>query len=226
MVAMAANPTFSDPPEPDVLGLGLYSVADMSRLLGVAGATTSSHKVARWARDGLIEHRNHRPEYSFLDLISLRVVGWLRAEGVSLSSIRLAEEYLIAREDIDRPLATERIFTDGVNVLYEANPAIEGQITAANRAGQEVLVRTLAGVLRGVEYRDGLAARWQIRHGVIVDPRVQFGDPCVSGRSLRTAQIAGMHSAGESIERIAHFYSLSPSAIEDAISFEAALAAA
>lgn len=212
-------------PGAEPLGVGLYSVADMSRLLSVTGDPAGPGKVARWAREGLVRHRHGRPEYSFLDLISLLVVAWLRKEGVSLPNIRTAEAYLTKEAGIARPFAQERIFTDGVNVLYTANPEIEGQITAANRSGQEVLIRTLAGILRGVEYDDELAARWQIHDGVRIDPTVQFGDPCVSGRAVRTAQIAGMHRAGESVDRIAYFYELPTHSVEHAITFEDSLEA-
>jgi uncharacterized protein (DUF433 family) len=212
--------------EVGALGLGLYSVADMSRLLGATGEVASPAKVARWARDGLVAHRKGQPEYSFLDLISVLVVAWLRRHGVGLPDIKAAEAYLSHEVGMKRPFAHHHIYTDGVNVLYRANPTIEDQITAANRGGQEVLAKTLTGVLKGVKYQNDLAAWWEIQDGVRIDPRIQFGDPCVTGRALRTSQVAGMQQAGESTQRIAEFYDLSTEAVERATQFEATLAAA
>jgi uncharacterized protein (DUF433 family)/DNA-binding transcriptional MerR regulator len=223
---MPTASTMNSGGETSAFGAGLYSVADMSRLLGVYGVPARPATVGRWARDGLVIHREGRPEYSFHDLISMLVVAWLREQGVKLADIRRAETHLSRAEGVVRPFALREIYTDGFNVLYRANPAMVDQITAANRGGQEVIEPALRDSLRSVAYENDLAAWWQVAEGVTVDPRIQWGDPCVADRGLRTAQIAGMIGAGETRESVAHFYGLALDAVNRAIQFEESLALA
>jgi uncharacterized protein (DUF433 family) len=137
--------------------------------------------------------------------------------------VRRAEAHLSQSLQIERPFATRAIYTDGVDILYRANPAIEQQITAANREGQEVFEPVLKQWLRAVEYRDELAAWWEVAEGVRVDPTVQYGDPCVSGRGLRTSQVGAMVRAGESVASVARWYDLSVGQVQQALRFERAL---
>jgi uncharacterized protein (DUF433 family) len=208
------------------IGQGLYSVADLRRLIGISGAAPSTPTLMRWISEGLVPsaHQRGRPTYSFHDLISLLVVRWLRGEGVHLREIRHAEEYLRTTEGKPRPFATEALQTDGINVLYRAEPAIREQLTAANRGGQEVLERALGESLRGVEYEDELAAWWRIATDVEVRPEISFGEPCVVGTALRTAQVASLNRAGESPRRIAELYEVPVERVRAALDFEERLA--
>jgi uncharacterized protein (DUF433 family) len=194
------------------IGQGLYSVAELRRLLAVNGSSPSSPTVMRWISEGLMPsgHQRGRPSYSFHDLISLLVVRWLRSEGVRLKEIRHAEEHLRTVEGLSRPFATQKIQTDGINVLYRAEPAIREQLTAANRGGQEV----------------ELAAWWQIARNVEVRPEISFGEPCVVGTALRTAQVRSLSLAGESPERISDLYEVPLDRVIAALEFEEQLAVA
>jgi uncharacterized protein (DUF433 family) len=215
--------TENGPSGSDVLGQGLYSVADMSRLLAAYGVRANEKTVGTWAQKGLVQHRRGAPEYSFFDLISMLVVASLRESGVSLQQVRRAEAHLSNELRVERPFATRRIYTDGVDVLYHANPAIAQQLTAANRAGQEVFEPVLRDRLHAVEYQNELAAWWQVAEGIRVDPRIQYGDPCIAGRGLRTSRIGAMVRAGESLTSIAHWYDLSLEDVQRALRFERAL---
>jgi uncharacterized protein (DUF433 family) len=208
------------------IGQGLYSVAELRRLIGVRGDAVSIPTVARWISEGLTpsEHQRGRPSYSFHDLVSLLVVRWLRSEGVRLDDIRRAEEHLRRFVGVARPFASQRIQTDGINVLYRAEPAIIDQITAANRGGQEVLERALGESLRGIGYQDDLAAWWQIAAKVELRPEISFGEPCVQGTALRTAQVRSLAAAGEPPERIADLYEVPLDRIIAALEFENQLA--
>jgi hypothetical protein len=95
------------------LGAGLYSANELSRYLSSRQLPASPPTVARWIHFGLSpsEHRGRTPTYTFHDLISLLVVGWLRGKGVKLAAIRRAEAYLRQHMNIERPFAREEIYT-------------------------------------------------------------------------------------------------------------------
>lgn len=203
-------------------GTGLYSANELSRYLSSRDLGASPQTVARWIRQGLTPspHLGRTPTYTFHDLISLLVVGWLRDKGVKLRAIRKAEAYLRESLRIERPFAREEIYTDGVNVLYEANPLIEDQVTAANLGGQEVMRKALAETLRGIRYENELAIYWDIRPFVRLDPAIQFGAPCIAGTRIPTAQLADFVEAGEKPSRLVHLYELPSAWVDEAIHFE------
>jgi uncharacterized protein (DUF433 family) len=204
------------------IGQGLYSVAELQRFIGLGGDAPSAPTVVRWISAGLTlsRHQHGRPTYSFHDLVSLLVVRWLRSEGVRLSDIRRAEEHLRAVCGVARPFATRALKTDGINVLYQAEPAIKDQITAASRGGQEVLERALGASLRGIGYEDDLAAWWRIAAKVELRPEISFGEPCVLGTARRTAQVRSLRRAGEPTQRIADLYEVPLDHVVAALEFE------
>ena len=210
------------------LGAGLYSLSELSRYLTSRGLPASSSKVLRWIQVGLAVsgHQQGAPTYSFHDLVSLLVVGWLRSQGAKLSAIRAAEGYLRGEQRIERPFALEEIYTDGVNVLYRANPAIAEQLTAANRRGQEVLTRALGETLRGIGYAQGVAVSWDIRPHVRLDPGIQFGAPCLSGTRIPTAQLFALSTAGEDVDSLARLFDVPPGWVREAVDLEEELARA
>ena len=71
------------------------------------------------------------------------------------------------------------------------------------------------------DYDHGIVIRWHPAgrdSQVIIDPRIAFGDPTVSG--LSTWVILGRHSAGETIPEISDDFGISESAVADALVFE------
>ena len=58
-----------------------------------------------------------------------------------------------------------------------------------------------------------------------MDPRVQFGRPCLLGTGVPTDVIAERYKAGESIESLVEDYGQAREHIEEAIRYELPLAA-
>ncbi len=201
---------------------GFYSLVELTRLISYRTDPTSVPTVLRWVKDGLVAsgHQEGHATYSFYDLVSLLVVSRLRAAGVKLAAIRTAEEHLRKTEHISRPFATRMLYTDGVDVLYRANPAIEHQRTAANRVGPEVLEKTLPETLRGVRYMDDVAAWWDIEPTVRLHPDIQFGEPCIPETRLPTAQLFALNNAGESPQKLSRLYEKPLEDVQAAIRFE------
>lgn len=103
-----------------------YSARQAARL-----TTCSEAQLAYWERIGLVAP--HEGEYSFRDLVALRVVASLLEAGLALGRVRQAVRYLVASgEDI----AGLRLVTDGKRVWACHD---EGQILDALRRGQMAL---------------------------------------------------------------------------------------
>jgi DNA-binding transcriptional MerR regulator len=103
-----------------------YSAQQAARLTGCSPA-----QLSYWERTGLVAPDD--AEYSFRDLVALRVVASLLEAGLTLSRVREAIRYLVASgEDI----AGLRLVTDGDRVWACRD---DGQILDALRRGQMAL---------------------------------------------------------------------------------------
>lgn len=214
--------------EDPALRRGLYGLREMTRYLGFDQARrVHEATVARWTQQALsdVEHRPRRPDYSFADLVSLLVVRNLVFLGISLRDIRAAEGYLRDLYGIPHPFNSIRLKTDGVDVFFDASPSIAAQLTSANRAGQEVFEPVIFGALTRVGYDDQAAIEWSPIEGVVLDPTIQFGEPCIVGTRMTTSQVAEV-GASLPVKDVAHMYRLDPLLVERALEFERKLAQA
>ena len=79
--------------------------------------------------------------------------------------------------------------------------------------------------VHGLTFKNRLAATWEPSGGVLLDPMVQFGAPCVKGTRVPTRSIWGMIEAGDSPRWVAESYRLSEEEVEAAIAWENSIAA-
>jgi DNA-binding transcriptional MerR regulator len=85
----------------------------------------SRMQLQHWDRTGIVRPsikigagKGSRREYSFKDLVQLKVAKRLREEGISLQKIRKALEYLRKNfSDVKAPLAELRFLTNGVDIF-------------------------------------------------------------------------------------------------------------
>lgn len=221
----------------DPVELPAYSIAEAARLIRVPQATVRSWVLGRryptvedrrklFAPVILIADSTGR-SLSFRNLVELHVLSAIRRDhGVRLGEVRKAVDYLRRRFKSSHPLADEEMQTDGKNLFVERY----GELVDASAQGQMAMKECLRVYLDRIE-RDarGAAIRLypfttrreeSVRRSVVVDPRVQFGRPCLAGTGMPTAVIAERHQAGDSIRDIAHDFGLAPDAIEEAIRYE------
>jgi DNA-binding transcriptional MerR regulator len=115
-----------------------YSAHQAARLSGCSAA-----QLAYWERIGLVAP--HDSEYSFRDLVALRVVASLLEAGLPLGRVRHAVRYLVASgEDI----AGLRLVTNGDRVWACRD---DGQILDALRRGQLALFVEVDAYAREVD---------------------------------------------------------------------------
>ncbi len=203
------------------LGQGLFSLADLRAYLALSGEREDGDRVLRWLTDVLnaVHHHRRRPDYSFGDLISLFVVRELLIKGVRPRDIREAENYLRKKWNTDRPFVSEDIKTDGCGVFVDDELVAGGQLESADKHGQQVMREAVSERLTRVEYHEGMAALWTPAHDVVVDPRVQFGEPVIVGTRVPTESIAEMAQYA-SIDRIAEEMGITPQQAKAALDFE------
>lgn len=217
------------PPNTDSVprsGSGFYGLADLRSFVALSGAPSDAKHVLPWLRSALnpAPHGRRRPDYSFADLVSLFVVRELVRRGVALRTIRDAESYLRKKWQTERPFVSDEIRTDGCGIFVDDN-LIAGQIESADRHGQQVMRELIKDRLSAVHYHHGSAAYWTPRAGVLVDPRVQFGEPVLEGTRLTTELVAA--AAGElGVDDTASRFRITRKAVGTAVRFDAELSAA
>jgi uncharacterized protein (DUF433 family) len=115
----------------------------------------------------------------------------------------------------------EKLATSGNSFLYDRG---SGQFEDIGRGGQGVFPDVVRIYLERVTF-DGYGApqRWTPADGVVIDPAIQAGTPCVAGTRVPTATIAAL-LRGADIEQVALDLDLPIEAVEQAQAFERQLA--
>jgi uncharacterized protein (DUF433 family) len=221
----------------DPIEMPAYSVPEVARVIRVPKATVRSWVRGRRYPTAQESRRLFEPvidiadpetsSLSFQNLVELHVLSAIRRQhGVRLNAIRRALKYLRSKFKSEHPLADVQMHTDGSDLFVHRY----GELVNASDHGQMAMKACLGSYLDRIE-RDtrGNAIRLYPfttnrdeanRRGVVIDPRVQFGRPCLAGTGVPTALIAERHQAGDSIRDIAEDYSLQNDAIEEAIRYE------
>lgn len=123
----------------------------------------SRMQLQHWERTGIVRPsikigagKGSRREYSFKDLVQLKVAKRLREEGISLQKIRKTLEYLRKNfPDVKAPLAELRFITNGVNIfVLTEDPrsildALRGQLVFSFALGE--LINELRGTIKSLE---------------------------------------------------------------------------
>jgi uncharacterized protein (DUF433 family) len=206
------------------LGYGIYSLAELRAFLAFSGSQDDADHAHRWLTRMLnpVKHRRRQPDYSFSDLISLFVVRELLNKGVAPITIRKAEAYLRRKWGTDRPFVSDEIQTDGRGVFVDDN-LIAGQIESADRHGQQVMRELVKDRLAHVHYHEGSAVYWTPADRILVDPRVQFGEPVIRGTRVPTEAVA-LSAHNRDLDTVAHDLGISLADATAALAFEQKLA--
>ncbi len=169
---------------------------------------------------------------SFRNLVEIHVLSAVRRRhAVTLPAIRKAVEYLRRAFSSVHPLSDEQMKTDGKHLFVEKF----GQLINASKEGQLVMEALLEAHLKRVERDDtGLPVRLfpftrprpEGPQSVVIDPRVQFARPCITGTGVPTAVVVERFKAGEGLTSLASDYGREVSDVEEAIRYETDLQAA
>ena len=163
---------------------------------------------------------------SFQNLVELHVLAAIRRQHrIPLQNVRKAVEFLEQRLRTRHPLATRKMLTDGRDLLVKLGP----HFLNVSRGGQ-VELGIVDAYLERIEFgRRGELLRLfpfttaelaDDSRSIVIDPRVQFGRPCVSGTGVPTSALADRFNAGESIASLVEDYGVTREQVEEAIRYE------
>lgn len=210
--------------------LGTYSIP--SAALYVMATLNTGHVMRlttrhlhHWTRAGLAGGyltgiRNRNLFINFKDLISLRAIAVMRANGMNHTDILTAERVLKQRYHYDYPFATIQFWTAPPRDIFVKE---DGVLLSASRhlqSAMDFFEQYLQPSHNIMFDMFGVAASWKPRANVLFDPSIQYGEPCVEGTRIPTQVLYSFYKAGDTISSLAHFYDIQQSRIEDAIDWE------
>jgi uncharacterized protein (DUF433 family) len=165
---------------------------------------------------------------SFTNLVEAYVLTAIRRKHkVALPTIRRGLDYLVRKLGARRPLIEQQFATNGVDLFVDHLGAIvnisrDGQIEMADliRAYLERIDRDAKGLpIKLYPFMRTQAPREQPRT-IVIDPRVSFGRPVLSGTGIPTAVLAEQFKAGDPVPVLAKEYGADEEAVWDAIRCE------
>lgn len=206
---------------------GIYGVAETARYLQAATHAENLYPITSrtlrgWIRQRCVKAGIERDEFpvDFDDLIAMRVIAALRSAGVSRSIVNDSE--LVMREETGpgHPMAAETLWGGEGQAFSEWRKCLVG----AGRRGQAAfdLVQRYLIPARDLVFNEssGQAISWEPQPGIVLNPLIQFGSPCIKSTRIPTNALAGTVAAGDSTERVATAYRLSPQTVQAACDWE------
>ncbi len=223
---------------------GFYTVKEAARLLGI----DNRQRIYRWLRPlerganrglGAVVQRDYEPlgdwqELSFWDLIEVRFVEHFRRQGLSLQYLRKVAN--IARQEFNTQhpfaLSNAEFLTDRKKI-FEQVAKEEGDKIRELLTGQYEMYAMIEQVLaKGMVFnpKTYLAEEWRpLRNEyphVVVNPKYDYGRPVIGSLHVPTAAIFRQWKAENGdLARVADWWGVEPSEVEEAIEFEVRMAA-
>jgi uncharacterized protein (DUF433 family) len=191
------------------------------------GSARFATKVGRVHHDGLITVADPRTPRGatipFVGLAEAYILAAFRQAGVPMQRIRPALRRLEEEMGLVQALASERLRTDGAEVLWDYSQETDDQAEkdavddlVVVRNGQLVFRPIVQDYLRRVTYGDGWARVIDVgqgKVGVTVDPFINGGQPTLARRGIAVTDILSRIRAGEPSKEVAADYGLRPSEI-------------
>lgn len=226
----------------------LYSVADAARHIDVPRTTfdTWVHGYQRRRSEGVstlgapivTAHEAARglPRIPFVGLAEGFVLAAFRAAGVPLQRIRPAVDALQQELGLEHVLASQSLYTDGAEVLYDFaeshgdSPAAQAaRELVAPRSGQRVFNPVVERYLKRITFDAGYAGVLELPQyesaRVIVDPRRSFGLPIFAKGAARVEVVLGRFKNGEAPEDLSAEFGVPTAELLDVIRVHTAPAA-
>lgn len=226
--------------ERDPLLCGFYTVSQAARLLQI----DNRQRIYRWLRpttenSGPVIDRDYEPhsgmqELSFLDLIEVRFVEHFRSQGLSLQYLRKVAA--AARKSLNNQhpfaLSNAEFLTDRRRVFEQVAEA-ESLRVREMLSGQYEMYEAIEEVLaKGISFnpKTYLAEEWQpletMCPRVIVNPRYAFGSPVIGKLRVPTEAVVRQWRAEKgNRDRVADWWGLERSEVDESIEFEIRMAA-
>ena len=161
----------------------------------------------------------------FVGLAEGYVLAAIRKQGVPLQRIRPALVVLQKELGLDHALASERLFTDGAELIFDYADRSKDESSrelVVVRHGQRVFNDVIDAYLRRITFAaDGWAQRIRLpqyeRATVIADPRFGFGQPSFLHGRARVSDVLERFWAGDNLTALATEFGVPQVELEDAV---------
>ena len=206
----------------------IFTLRETGGYLGVPKST-----IHQWARpaDGRRPMITVSPQHGreatvpFIGFAEAFVLAAFRRAGVPLQRIRPAVDVLSREIGIEHALASEHLYTDGAEVLYDfASERSDEDLLelVVLRTGQKQFSELIRDYLQRITYGDdGWASQVELPiYGsaqVVVDPHVAFGLPLLTDGGARVEDLVDRFLAGDTINAIADDFGVPVGSVEDVI---------
>ena len=217
----------------------LYTVPRAARLVGMSPSTlrTWSHGYNKAFTDRPQVRRgpvitaieNGSPDQRsipFIGLVEATVVQAFRRTGLSMQRIRKALEVLARQGALEHALASQQMYSDGANVLYDyaashADQQLRLLTLTVVQTGQRVFHEVIDEYLKRITFGDAWATELILpvtdRHLLRVVPGVAGGDALFVEGGAPLSAVRSRAAAGESLESIAADYATPAEDIREAL---------
>ncbi len=214
----------------------LYTVAQAARYVGMPPSTLAS-----WAK-GYTKRFDDRadvrqgpvitsvpgagvgPTIPFIGLVEAAVVQAFRGTDLPLQRVRRALDVLADQGELDHPLASRRLYTDGARVLFDyASESGDGMLRLLTviDSGQRVFHEVIADYLRRITFDDtwatGLVLPVTTGDLLRVAPDVAAGDPLFLRGGAPLSAVVSRFKAGERVAEIADDYDVPVDDVQEAL---------
>jgi len=210
------------------LGCGIYTIPDISRLLGIDRRKVTRYISEYWDEqlgrklfgDTYTWHADKSNKaVNFYVLIELFTFFRLQELGVKTHRILKSREQIATELKVEYPFATAPLLTDGKKIWYK----FKDDIINADGTSQTNFVKFIEDFARKVDFRpDSLAERFHPagkENSIVVDPHHQFGQPIIKGTNVNAEVLFSMYRSGEPLSAMEVLYDLTEKEITDAINF-------
>lgn len=206
----------------ELLLIPLYTQSEAAGMLGMPQSTFN-----HWASGYTTTSGNRRPSFitverrgrgytvPFVGLAEAWIVRAFTKAGVPMSRIRPALEQVRTQIGIEHALASDRLKTDGLDILWDLrqkDQSFDDNRLVVARNGQTMFGEIVREHLKHVDYRDGFIGQLRIPRAdgadYTVDPHINFGQPTLSEYGVRVDDILDRITAGESIDEVAFDFGL------------------
>jgi uncharacterized protein (DUF433 family) len=223
--------------------LPAYGILEAAHYLDIPGTTIRSWVCGRTfpAKSGtrrsqrVVEPADPRTlQLSFVNLLELHVLGAIRRHHqVQLPNVRSAVKYLATAFASKHPLIDEEMWTNGTDLFAKklghlVNLSREGQFAMQEMLGLYLnrIDRDAAGLaIRLFPFTRATATTADAPRLIVIDPRLAFGRPVISGTRIPTSDVFERFKAGDSPDQLTREYGRTPEEIFEAIRYEADRAA-
>ena len=223
-----------------LIGRGLYSLTEASRLSGVP-----LRRIRRWINGYWFMQGGRRqwsepvvgtevwpiggrPVLDFADLMEVRFLSALRDRRIGWPAIRLADTRAREMLATSHPFSSRRFIVHGRTILAEIRDETgDRHLLDLLRDQWEFEPVVFECIRKDLHYGDEDQPRWWSPLGedryVRIHPRRSFGAPVVSPGGIRTRILYGAYKAEKSYEAVGEWYAVKPEAVADAVAFEEGL---